>query len=157
MSSPFQTNGPSPTDLTHVEGQRVGVFDLARTAKYDTDTLVTQPKHRRFHLRPSNPVVPRWGFSFLGVMSCLIHGIANNLYHRFDPPSPFSQRTGGVAAFVGMAVVIRPMIGSAAHKASTSAIRLPIHAMTGTAIELPNALYRGPSGLCGLLRHGMSV
>ena len=29
--------------------------------------------------------------------------------------------------------------------------------MTGTAIEFPNALYRGPSGACSLPRHGMSV
>ena len=37
---------------------------------------------------------------------------------------------------------------------STIAIRFPIHAMTGTAIEFPSALYRGPSGQspAGLLR-----
>ncbi len=39
---------------------------------------------------------------------------------------------------------------------STIAIRSPIHRMTGTAIELPNARYRGPSA-AGFLRYSTSV
>jgi hypothetical protein len=40
--------------------------------------------------------------------------------------------------------------------ASTAAIRSPIQRMTGTAIELPSALYRGPSA-AGLPRYSTSV
>ena len=40
--------------------------------------------------------------------------------------------------------------------ASTAAMRSPIHRMTGTAIELPSALYRGPSA-AGLPRYSTSV
>ena len=36
-------------------------------------------------------------------------------------------------------------------------MRSPIHRAQGTAHELPRALYRGPSGLSGLPRHGMLV
>ena len=36
-------------------------------------------------------------------------------------------------------------------------MRSPIHLAQGTAHELPKALYRGPSGLSGLPRHGMFV
>jgi len=45
------------------------------------------------------------------------------------------------------------------HSASTMLIRSPIQRMTGTAIELPMLLYRGPSGQlsAGLLRHGICV
>lgn len=39
---------------------------------------------------------------------------------------------------------------------STSSIRRPSHCMTGTAIESPSALYRGPS-FAGLPRKGISV
>jgi hypothetical protein len=41
-------------------------------------------------------------------------------------------------------------------KFSTSCILLPIHAITGTAIEFPSALYLGPSGV-GLPLGWMSV
>jgi hypothetical protein len=45
------------------------------------------------------------------------------------------------------------------HRASRAAIRSPIHSMQFTAMLLPSALYRGPSGqsLASRLRHGMSV
>ena len=45
------------------------------------------------------------------------------------------------------------------HSASTILIRSPIHRITGTAIELPIALYRGPSGQlsASLLRQGICV
>lgn len=40
---------------------------------------------------------------------------------------------------------------------STIRMRSPIHRMTGTAMLLPKALYRAPSGACSLLRYGISV
>lgn len=40
---------------------------------------------------------------------------------------------------------------------STCSIRSAIHLITGTAMELPSALYLGPSGGCSLPLYGMSV
>ena len=74
---------PLPTDLAHVEGLRDGVFDLARTAKYDSDTLVPQSKPRLIPPSPSSPALRR-GFSFRAItgvsgalpalLSIAIHG-----------------------------------------------------------------------------------
>ena len=57
----------------------------------------------------------------------------------------------------GLWVIIRTrIITGSAYNLSTIFIRSPIHRMTGTAIELPNARYRGPSA-AGFFRYSTSV
>ena len=52
---------------------------------------------------------------------------------------------------------VKPHAASVLSRASTIAMRRPIQAITGTAIELPKALYRGPSGALSFPRQGMLV